>query len=77
MYIPELIRKTALRMGLSTQTIRTYKQCVKQFFNYCKKDPKDVKKRDIEDYLDRLIDIGWNGLCPYSSKKNDQCKKSF
>lgn len=61
MYIPDLIRKTALRRGLSIQTIKTYKQCVKQFFNYCKKDPKEVKKRDIEDYLDKLIKIGCAG----------------
>lgn len=61
MDIPELIRKIGLRRGLSIRTIKTYRQCVKLFFRQCDKDPKEVKKSDIESYLDRLIGKGSAG----------------
>ncbi|MDO8740648.1 MAG: tyrosine-type recombinase/integrase [Candidatus Woesearchaeota archaeon] len=61
MDIPELIRKIGLRRGLSIRTINTYRQCVKLFFRQCSKDPKEVKKSDIEGYLDRLIEKGKAG----------------
>ena len=61
MDIPELIRKEALRQGLSYKTIRTYRYCARKFFIWCGKDPKDVKKHDIKDYLDRLIEKGCCG----------------
>ncbi|MDP7140941.1 MAG: tyrosine-type recombinase/integrase [Candidatus Woesearchaeota archaeon] len=56
MDIPELIRKTALRRGLSPRTIKTYRECVKRFFRACDKNPKNVNKKDIQDFLDRLIE---------------------
>src|SRR3989338_4205165 len=56
MDIPELIRKEGLRRGLSHQTIRTYRYCVRKFFSHCKKDPREVKKADIKEYLDLLIE---------------------
>ncbi|MBI2128981.1 tyrosine-type recombinase/integrase [Candidatus Woesearchaeota archaeon] len=59
--IPELIRKIGLRRGLSIRTIKTYKQCVKLFFMQCGKDPKEVKKFDIESYLDGLVEKGKAG----------------
>lgn len=61
MDIPELIRKIGLRRGLSIRTINTYRQCVKLFFRHCDKDPKEVKKSDIESHLDRLIEKGSAG----------------
>ena len=56
MDIPELIRKTALRRGLSNRTIKTYRECVKRFFKTCDKNPKSVNKRDIQDFLDKLVE---------------------
>src|SRR3989339_361260 len=58
MDISELIRKEALRRGLSHKTIRTYRQCVRKFFNWCRKEPHEIKKADIKEYLDLLIEKG-------------------
>jgi len=61
MYVPELIRKEGLRRGLSIRTIKTYKQCVRQFFKHCSKDPRKVNKKDIKGHLDYLIERGSAG----------------
>ena len=58
MDIPELIRKEGLRRGLSHKTIRTYRYCVRKFFNWCKKEPNEVSKTDIKSYLDLMIEKG-------------------
>lgn len=59
MDVSELIRKTGLRRGLSPKTIKTYRHSVKYFFNnYCRKDPRHVNKKDITDYLDKIIEKG-------------------
>ena len=59
--IPELITKECLRRGRSIKTIIAYKQCVKQFFRQCSKDPKRINKGDIRDYLDSLVEKGAAG----------------
>lgn len=51
-----MIRKEALRRGLRPKTIQTYQQCVWRFFCSCKRDPFAVRKPDIQEYLDYLID---------------------
>lgn len=56
MYPSELIRKQALRQGLSPRTIHTYQICVEQFFRKCAKDPFYVSKKDIQEYLDILLE---------------------
>ena len=61
MDVPELIRKEGLRRGLSIRTIKTYRNCVRLFFKQCNKDPKIIKKKDIKDFLDRLIEKGSPG----------------
>ena len=61
MDIPELIRKEGLRRGLSHKTIRTYRYCVRKFFNWCKKEPNEIKKADIKSYLDLMIEKGGCG----------------
>lgn len=61
MYIPDMVRKEMLRRGYSIRTIKAYKQCIKIFFNYCKKEPKKVNKTDIIDFLDRLKSKGASG----------------
>ena len=61
MDISELVKRQAMRRGLSAKTIKTYNQCLMQFFRHCKKDPNKIKKKDIEDYLDMLIDKNKTG----------------
>src|SRR3989338_10696784 len=58
MDISELIMKEGLRRGLSHKTIRTYRQCVRKFFNWCRKEPHEIKKVDIKTYLDKIIEKG-------------------
>ena len=58
MDISELIRKDGLRRGLSHKTIKTYRQCVRKFFNWCRKEPHEIKKADIKSYLDLMIEKG-------------------
>ncbi|MFP4111909.1 MAG: phage integrase N-terminal SAM-like domain-containing protein [Candidatus Woesearchaeota archaeon] len=55
MDVSELVRKEGLRRGLSSKTIKTYRDCLKLFFKWLK-DPLKVKKRDVKDYLDMLIE---------------------
>ncbi len=61
MYIPELIRKEGLRRGLSPRTIKTYNHCVERFFRRCRMQPNEVKKQDIKDFLDKLVEKGAGG----------------
>lgn len=61
MNIPELVKKEALRRGYSVRTIGTYQWCLEKFFRQYKKDPKEVKKADIYDYLDGMISKGKSG----------------
>src|SRR3989338_2597005 len=58
MDIPELIRKDGLRIGLSHKTIKTYRQCFRKFFNWCRKKSNEVCKADIISYLDLMIEKG-------------------
>ena len=45
-----------MRRGLSHRTIKTYNDCVRKFFSVCRKQPNEVKKQDIKDFLDKLIE---------------------
>ena len=56
MDISGLVRKEALRRGLSQRTINTYCSCLNKFFRVCRKDPKELTKKDILNYLDNLIE---------------------
>ena len=53
-----LLKKEALRRGLSHRTVVTYCQCVKQFMRKCKKELLRVGKKDVTDYIDSLVDKG-------------------
>ena len=55
MFVPELITKEALRQGLSPCTIRTYCLCVGRFFRHYPKEPHQVTKKDIEQFIDSLL----------------------
>lgn len=56
MFIPELIRKEGLRQGLRPKTIQTYQQYINRFFQRCYKNPFEVRKQDIQNFLDTLMD---------------------
>jgi site-specific recombinase XerD len=56
-----LMKKEALRRSYSLQTIKTYSECVKNFFKFCRKEPRKITKRDIKDYIDRLVDKKCSG----------------
>ncbi len=56
MEINDIIRKEALRRGLSNKTIIVYIRCVEKFFRSCDKEPKKVTKKDVRDFLDELIE---------------------
>ena len=55
MNITELITKVALRRGLSQRTIRTYCRCVERFFRFYPKQPHQVTKKEIEEFVDSLL----------------------
>lgn len=56
-----LVQKEARRRGLSNKTIATYCQCIRLFLKQTKKEIKTIKKQDIRDYLDFLLDKGAAG----------------
>lgn len=58
MNIPELVKREALRRGLSPKTIKTYNQSLKRFFMWYKGHPRFVRKQDVKDYMYMLIDKG-------------------
>ncbi|MBS3118687.1 tyrosine-type recombinase/integrase [Candidatus Woesearchaeota archaeon] len=55
MFAQEIIRKEALQRNLSPRTIETYCFCVDKFLRFCCKELKYVTRRDIEEYLSRLV----------------------
>jgi len=61
MYIPELVRKEGLRRRLSPGTIKTYNYCIGRFFRKCKKDPKEISKKDVREFLDDLVKMNRSG----------------
>ncbi|MBI2140763.1 tyrosine-type recombinase/integrase [Candidatus Woesearchaeota archaeon] len=61
MDIDELIRKHGLRRGFSPKTIKAYRLCVRIFFSRCHKGPNQVKKSDVNDFLDKLIEKDVSG----------------
>jgi site-specific recombinase XerD len=61
MDVYELLRKEGLRRGLSGKTIKTYRECLVKFFRFSKVDPRKVKNRDVDDYLDFLLARGSTG----------------
>ena len=50
------MKREMFRRGLSHRTVCTYVQCVKQFMRFYKKDMKKVTKKDVREYLDKIID---------------------
>ncbi len=61
MDIIEMIKKEGLRRGFSPRTIRTYIYCVKKFLVWSQKKINMIKKKDIKDFLDILVDRRCSG----------------
>ena len=61
MELTDIIAKEGRRRNYSARTIESYQACVKRFFEYCKKEPKRVTKKDIREFLDKLIERGQSG----------------
>ena len=56
MDVSYLIKKEGLRRGLSPRTIHTYCSCVKRFLNYTNKEVKRITKKDVTDYIDKILE---------------------
>lgn len=56
MNINEAIRKEAYRRRYSERTIETYQRCVSRFFQIYRKEPREVTKKDIREFLEKLSD---------------------
>ncbi|MEW6063549.1 MAG: tyrosine-type recombinase/integrase [Nanoarchaeota archaeon] len=61
MALIELMKKEMLRRNYSLKTIESYKFCISKFLKQIKKEPKQVTKKDIKDFLDELIEKGKSG----------------
>lgn len=61
MDVLEVMKKETRRRGYTHRTTVTYVQCMKQFLSFCPKDPKRVTTRDVQLYLDSLLDNGCGG----------------
>ncbi|MBI2665405.1 tyrosine-type recombinase/integrase [Candidatus Woesearchaeota archaeon] len=61
MNINELIKRKALIRGLSPATIRTYSYVVEKFFRTIPKEPYQISKNDLENYLLKMLEQGAPG----------------
>jgi len=61
MEVVDLVRKYGLRRCLSQKTIDTYAECIKNFVKHCSKELKKVNRKDIELYLDSLVEKSASG----------------
>ena len=51
----EMMHKDGKRRNYSPRTIETYNHALKKFFRIYQTDPRNIKKKDIEHYVDQLI----------------------
>ena len=56
MDVLELVRKELLRRQYSKKTIKTYLFCLHTFFKHYSGEPRKVSKKDLNVYLDKLMD---------------------
>lgn len=61
MEINESIRKEAIRRKYSPRTIETYQKCVYRFFQFCKKEPNEVTKKNVREFLENLSEKSSGG----------------
>ena len=53
--IIELVKREMLRRKYSDRTIIAYLFCLRNFLVFCHKDPRKISKKDVKEYLDKLI----------------------
>ena len=61
MDVSVLIEDEARRRGLSKKTIENYVFCVNRFFQWRKKDPRKITKKDIKEFVSFLNSKGYSG----------------
>jgi len=57
----EAIKKECERRKFSSRTMKTYQDCLEIFFRQTTKVPNEITKRDVREFLDKLIDNGKSG----------------
>jgi integrase/recombinase XerD len=53
-----LMQREMMRRQYSHRTIVTYMQCLRQFLRKCHKEPRRIARKDIQQYIDHLVDKG-------------------
>ena len=61
MDLQELMKKELLRRNYSLRTIKTYLYCLRKFLQYYKKEERKISKKDVKDYLDKLMNKNLSG----------------
>lgn len=61
MEIREQISRELSRRRYSQRTIETYIYCVESFFKLCKKNPREVTKKDVREFIEHLDSKGLAG----------------
>jgi integrase/recombinase XerD len=73
-HIENFLNYLALEKGYSSNTIDSYRRDLKGFFNFIKKDWKDLKKEDVLSYLRELMK---KGISQRSSSRFLSALKTF
>ena len=55
------VKKEGFRRRLSNRTIKSYVFWIKKFFRFCKKDHKEITKKDVKDFINHLSDRDLSG----------------
>lgn len=61
MDVKQLIEDEARHRRMSERTVESYTFCVDKFFEWCKKEPKKVTKKDIKSFVGHLNSKGYAG----------------
>lgn len=61
MNVAEAIKKECERRKFSPRTIEAYQTCVEVFFRQTNKTPNQITKKDVGEFLDKLMESGRSG----------------
>lgn len=61
MNVAEAIKKECERRRFSPRTIEAYQNCVEVFFRQTNKTPNQITKKDVGEFLDKLMESGRSG----------------
>lgn len=61
MNVAEAIKKECERRKFSPRTIEAYQNCVEVFFRQTNKTPNQITKKDVGEFLDKLMESGRSG----------------